>query len=798
MHLTEEQRTIIRHPLGMHARVLAVAGSGKTTTMVQRVKYLVTELKQAPQRILVVMFNKLAREDFQKKIEQEIFDEGLRPKIYTFHALAYKLRRDADRQIPTNKKMEEWFGGKEELALIEMHRVIDSLVQEGRIDSDIDPKDALDAIGEWKASLIPPGHAGHRRNPDLPIIYQRFEEHRHRRVAITFDDFIPDAMKLFERHSDFKRRWSGRMQHIIVDEYQDINYGQQQLIRLLAGNRADVMVVGDDDQTIYEWRSARPYYILQGFEEDFTNKQVKSYTLSRSFRFGPILAQCAFNAIRFNSQRYEKPLIADNVMSDSDITVISSSSGQETQQGIQIGQEISTLVRKMQVSPQKIVVLGRTFSQLEGLQITCLRHKIPFRVMGMSPFFGRSENRTLIDYIRLAMSLNLHARAIKEWKVAYGNDSDENNRRQSYRRTRSRSSLAAEAVRMVLAVANTPSRKLPRKYLQAAIEQGALAGKTILQSLNDLLKATDTPLRHEQCETLGELLDFLQRINERILGASDLKAVDLLQWIVKHTEYEEHYTRYYGQGEASTERIESVKNFITFAQDTALKVEKFIEHIELLDPSRGLPPEKTITMTTVHRTKGLEYDYVFIPNCTEGNIPVHMGDESYVYDTTGAVPEHPPSPPIESERRLFYVAATRAKKHLYIGTISPSQQEGIQSQSHIPLPSRFIEEIQLDATKEAIKNLLHDTINKSWDEKLTNISGRHSGVLKRVIQNYQWKLQEKYPIHTINHTLEQLPELSFQYKLSYPDIDTGKTSQKLQENVTPPWSDPWDEIGTTL
>ena len=165
----------------------------------------------------------------------------------------------------------------------------------------IDPKVALETVGLWKASLIPPERGGHRTDPDLPLVYRRFEELRVREQALTFDDFIPEAFKIMDSHPEFQRRWTDRLDHLIVDEYQDVNYGQQQLIRLLAGNKADVMVVGDNDQTIYEWRAARPRYILEEFKRDFANKPVGAdYPLSHSFRFGPLVAQTAYNVITTN------------------------------------------------------------------------------------------------------------------------------------------------------------------------------------------------------------------------------------------------------------------------------------------------------------------------------------------------------------------------------------------------------------------------------------------------------------------------------------------------------------------
>jgi len=398
------------------------------------------------------------------------------------------------------------------------------------------------------------------------------------------------ACSQFQRctHPTFRLRLVNRLDHLIVDEYQDINYGQQQLIRLLAGERADVMVVGDDDQTIYEWRAARPYYILQGFKEDFDNKPVIGYQLPRSFRFGPLAAQAAYNVIVFNQQRESKPLVSHDVHQHTGITILTDDSEQPTQIALGMAQEVGTLVWDKDVPPKNIGVLGRTFVQLEGLQTVFVERKIPFRVLGMAPFFERDENRTLIDYIRLALAWDEPASVMKPWRsVRETVDSEEpaQSRTSSRYRLRYRHSPHGEAVRTVLAVANTPSRMLARTTLQRAVERGGKQGLSLGKSLEQLLDATSSPLRAERRETLQELVDFLHRIAERVAGEPNLKAGEMLNWIVEHTGYREHYARYYGEGIASVERMASVDNFIAFASRTGKTVLAFINYLKTLDPT---------------------------------------------------------------------------------------------------------------------------------------------------------------------------------------------------------------------
>jgi DNA helicase-2/ATP-dependent DNA helicase PcrA len=798
--LTSEQQRIIEHPLHKHARVLAVAGSGKTTTMVHRVRHLVMDLNQDPRRIRVVMFNRLAREDFEKQLEEAIFEVGKRPKVLTFHALAYALRTEAEKKGLLARYTQLWTGEREELALICMHRAIDSLMREGLIEDDVDAKDALDAVGLWKASLIPPERAGHRTNPDLPDVYRRFEEFRLEARALTFDDFVPVALDLMKENPTFRQRFAGHLDHLIVDEYQDVNYGQQQLLTLLAGRRADVMVVGDDDQTIYEWRAARPHYILQGFKEDFGNKPVVDYTLSRSFRFGPLVAQAAHNVILLNQHREPKPLVAHDVAQDTGITVFRDESEQPTQVEIEMAEEIETLVRKEYVPPKRIGVLGRTFVQLEGLQAVCIRRRIPFRVVGMAPFFERDENRTLIDYVRLALNWDRPATAMKPLRTVRATKDEEESaqsRASSHYRLRYSHGPFGEAIRTVLAVANTPSRKLARVSLRKAVERGGRRGLALGASLELLVDDQESPLSVESRDNLHELVDFLRRIRERVEGEPNLKAGDLLEWIVEHTDYYEHYSRYYGEGFASLQRIASIGNFIGFASGTNKSILDFIDYLRKLDPTLGLDLDKVITMTTVHRTKGLEYDYVFIPHCVEGHMPVHIADEVPVYDTEGIVPDHPASPALESERRLFYVALTRTIKHAYIGTIT-APPAGQQAQSATPLPSRFLEEIQLGATSALISAFQATLASHSSELERTLVDlASYRSLILSVADHYLPHLGDRTLQARARQLAEQTPELPFQYQHAYPALDQP-VRHKDEEPVPPPWPrDPWEHIGDT-
>lgn len=810
MRPTAEQEKIINHELHQHARVLAVAGSGKTTTMVYRIHHLVYDLKQDAGAMRVVMFNRLARKQFEERLSRMVPDVGKRPKVLTFHSLAYSLWSGAKKRGVVPPESELWIGDKEELARIWMGRAMDSLVKEGVLETaPTDPKTALDFVGLWKASLIPPERAGHRTNPDLVYVYRRFEEYREQQGAMMFDDFIPKAMILLDSHPELRRLWTDRLDHLIVDEYQDVNFGQQQLIKLLAGSRADVMVVGDDDQTIYEWRGARPDYILREFEKDFANKPVTRYELSHSFRFGPTLAQAAHNVISFNVQRETKTLVANDPAQVTGFDIITEEFEQGTETDRQMAQQFSQLVQQHQVQPRQIAVLGRTYSQLDGLQGIFVRNRIPFRVVGNSPFFERDENRTLLDYVRLAQAWDAPARAMPVWRAPLvQNDPRELDESfaddvasASYKK---QTPQVREAFRTVAAIANTPYRKITRHVLQRAIEQGHQQGLTIGRSLLALLDAVTSPVSAAGRETIEELLDFVQRIRERTSTEPLPEAGELLQWIIDSTRYEDHYLRLYGQDTASNDRLASIHNFVNFARQSGLNILEFVRYIAALDVQRGLPNDQVIMMTTIHRTKGLEFDYVFIPSCIEGKMPVLINEMVEVYDTSGQVPEQPLSPAIENERRLFYVAATRARKHLYIGTVTPPDR-GLQGESTVALPSRFLDEARVEPTKRVVEAFQQDLADAGSGAKkpgrLTAALKQYatSGVIaKYVTDHYLDQLGDSTARDQALGAIRQTTEVPFQYSYDYADIQiTGHKSN--EPNPSPPtWTNPWEGIGVTL
>lgn len=756
---TAEQRAIIEHS-GGHARVLAVAGSGKTFTMGQRIAYLVNEKQVNPNRIRALMFNRLAKEQFVDRLLQLGFhDKGL-PYVTTFHGFAYQFVNYLIKQNRFPKKR-FWIGEEEERGRLLLHKVIRSLRKEGDLppanapEGSFDIEEVMETIGLYKGALIPPGRAGHRFNEFIPVIYKKYEEERVKANAMTFDDFIPTVIYALENDATLKAQWSAKLDYLIVDEYQDVNYGQQRLVEILAGDRAEVMVVGDDDQTIYEWRGARPNYILRDFMTEFSNKPHTTYRLSYSFRFGPIIAQAAQNSIIHNTNRESKDIIAFDQKRQSDIFLLP---GRPESMSIiyrEMAQEIIRLVKRQGIRPSEIWVLGRMYSQLVGLEMTLLTLKVPYKVLGGKPFYERSEIRKLMNYLKVSISLD------QPIKKGSGKD--------------------------FLSILNYPNRKISNSSFQTVIER-AIAQNSTWNDLFTWLLGNDGQSSMEfsgnQFNALKELIDLL-RITQRGMGNP---VGVLLKRIVEVSGLEAHFDNYYGQREASLERKSMIEGFLAFASNLKLPVAEFTEYLRKLDPTRGAPNEQLIILSTVHKTKGLEFEYIFIPACIEGFMPCLISSPTTIFDKKNPGRESEASLNIENERRLFYVALTRAKKAAYIATIIPdNKQNGL-------LPSRFLDEILLDECFSTLKGL-SEAGNWSaqkrelWLAELKKVAGR-KGLLDN-IEKYLLKLGVDALRQRVAAIKAGASSMPFSYKHAYKNLEG---ISDITDNKEPPEINFWSDV----
>ncbi len=652
--------------------MLAVAGSGKTETMVMRIKYLVEYKHFNPESIQVLMFNTSIRQEFQERLNRPNDGAiGLANRVNNFHSIASIIRNEAAKAGLTGTAWDIWESDEEpgetsnrEKFSRTLRGAINLLEREKKIAiGSVGQKEAAEAIGAWKNALIAPADAGHKENPNLVKVYAAYEELRLEGNGITFDDFVPMAVELLKKHQSLRDKFSSGLRYVFVDEYQDVNYAQQRLIELLAGEHADVMVIGDDDQTLYEWRGARPDYILKKYQLQFANKPVKTYHLTNSFRFGPLIAQCAENSVRLNTIREEKSVVANNFELPAEIYVMYQGETEHKNSNRWLKEQILNLLSTKKARPNEIIILCRMYAQLSMLEAEFIGN-VPYRVEGQAAFFNRHEAAVFLDYLRVALGYY--------------------------------SPLTDEISKSFARVINNPNRKIPRDLLKTvdkAIENNASLADTLQKISNDPYSG----LRGSAQENFSNLVYCLESAYKRTQGEKAQKAGQIIEWIKDQVNYAGYLKNYYGKGDPSFERIEALDNFIQYAEETGMSTSRFLEHIKTLDTTLGETRDEQIVMTTVYQVKGKQYPYVFIPNCNEGYMPSRYELKNSIFDTSGRVQEAELSPGIENERRLFYVALTRATKAVFIGASIP---EGERSG-----PSRFLKEIDLLDTRKGLSAL---------------------------------------------------------------------------------------------
>jgi DNA helicase-2/ATP-dependent DNA helicase PcrA len=376
----------------------------------------------------------------------------------------------------------------------------------------------------------------------------------------------------------------------------------------------------------------------------FDDKPVKDYCLSRSFRFGPVIAKCAETLIARNTNRVKKPLVAHNIMKHGFVHVFNG--GYDATK--ELAGQVKALVEVDGISQTEIIVLARLFAQLDNLEAEFLAKEIPFRVEGQKPFFKRNEVKVLLDYIRLTRDYHKPM----TWKCG----------------------------KYLLNVANKPSRMLSREMLSRVIDRGVYARLSTYEALGMVTGGNLIYLNPHQEERIVKLWEFLTRLSSR-LDEEEKDAGELLRWIITEADYLAHFQDYYGRGEHAEEKQQAVLNFLDYVSDLQVSPMGLLRHVETLDTTRGVPKHRQIVFTTIFRTKGLEFDYVILPQCNENALPYLKGEQISILDKQGTHKELPKTDVLESERRLFYVALTRAKKGVLIGTSAD--------------PSRFIQELQL-------------------------------------------------------------------------------------------------------
>jgi DNA helicase II / ATP-dependent DNA helicase PcrA len=646
--LNPEQREAAEHFEGP-LLVLAGAGSGKTRVLTTRVAHLVEEFGVAPDSVLALTFTNKAAGEMRERVRALLGRDPAGMWVGTFHAIgARMLRRDAPRLGWTPSYLIYDADDSERL----IRRILkDDLKLDPKRFS---PKGVKGAISSAKNELLGPQayaeQAADVFTRTVAQVYERYARALRDANAFDFDDLLVKPVELMRAHPAVLARYRARFHFVMVDEYQDTNRAQYEFLKLMTGERGNIFVVGDDDQSIYGWRGADIRNILD-FEKDFPDARV--VRLEENYRSTQRILEAANRVISQNVQRKGKTLRTGNAEGER-LTMVEMAD--ESDEAEWITTEIrSRMADDADLAPRHVVVLYRTNAQSRALEEALRREGMPYRVVGGQRFYERREVKDVLAYLRLVANpaddeaflriVNVPKRGVGDTSVA---------RLAEHARSISAPLLAAAAqASEVEGLRGAAARALPqlaetiRKY--AALAEQGIALDEVLRMLvkeSGLLQALE--------EEGPEGDERIANVEELVAGAADLQArLDS------------------GDPELALE-LEQEED-----QPTPRAVDLFLAHVALItDIDQHDAAADAISLMTLHNAKGLEFPVVFLSGMEDGLFPL-----ARTYDE----PDQ-----LEEERRLFYVGITRAERKLYLTFARRRRRGGEWLDS---TPSSFLESV---------------------------------------------------------------------------------------------------------
>lgn len=600
MKLTAEQQAVVHHREG-HARVAAVAGAGKTTTMAARVLHLLGS-GVSPKRMLVLMFNRSAKDDFQRRLASMAPAGQPLPDVRTFHSLGHRLTQSLCR-----------WGALAPRRLLSAEWQMERLLRQASLNvlaGQVDRRDAalegdrLEALAHFcglvKAEMLPAATLYERLNyePDtdyFPTAFEEAERLLHAEGVMTYADLLYRPLQALEADATLRKRVEGFLDHVIVDEYQDINTVQQRLLAVLAGPSANVMAVGDANQCIYEWRGARPDTMLENFTATFG--KATDYPLSMTFRHGHALALTANHAIMANQRRPDQLCLAEAGNPDTRVTV-----GQGSR--LLLDALIDWQAQGRALSDASLLV--RSWALSVPFQLALLQAGIPFRLLREDRFVFRLPLvQALAGYLKLSR----------------------------------RPELLHDPEQLLLLLSQ-PTPFVARERLQRLAYQ--LATTQQWPERHEPVLAALKPLQRRTLKKRWELLCELPKL-------SAWPPAKLLGHVVETIDAEKTLKRAAARRDKGEEDVRLLDVLIEQAESVQ-DPDAFIELLER-------PVENQaggVLVSTVHGAKGLEWPLVAVAGVNEEDFP-HYSRDNPLNDER-----------LEEERRLFYVAITRAKEQLLV------------------------------------------------------------------------------------------------------------------------------------
>lgn len=616
--------------------VLAGAGSGKTSVITRKIAYLIEECGYSARHIAALTFTNKAAREMKERVGSLVKGRaasGL--TVSTFHNLGLNIIRREHKALGFKPGF-SIFDAEDAKSLLK-----ELMLKDNELDSDhLDRVQSI--VSNWKNDLIDPDSALLQAESDgeqtIAIIYQRYNQALRAYNAVDFDDLITLPVELFRQQPEVLDRWQRKIRYLLVDEYQDTNSSQYLLVQQLIGDRGGLTVVGDDDQSIYAWRGAKPENMAQ-LKVDFPALNV--IKLEQNYRSTSRILRVANHLIAHNPHEYDKALWSDMGLGEP-LRVIQCRN--EEVEAERVATEILTQRIHRQISFKDFAILYRGNHQARLLELKLQHHQIPYKISGGTSFFGRAEIKDIMAYLRLLV-----------------NSKDDN---------------------AFLRIINTPRRQIGTGTLEALGRYANEREIGLFDASSEIGLQQVIPKQGR--ERIERFILWMQNVQQQLSGDNAMSAI---REMISDIDYEGWLHQNASSAKVAERRMENVWYLIDSIQtilqkaddnDDSVTVEDAIAKLVLRDMLERQEEEDDsdqVQLMTLHASKGLEYPHVFMVGMEEELLP----HRNSIEDDN-----------IEEERRLTYVGITRAKKTLTMTLAAKRKQYGEILDTS---PSRFLEEL---------------------------------------------------------------------------------------------------------
>ncbi len=663
MRLNPSQQHAVEYVTGP-CLVLAGAGSGKTRVITNKIAHLIRSCGYQARHIAAVTFTNKASREMKERVAQTLGRKEARGLlISTFHTLGLEIikREYAALGMKSNFSL---FDDQDQLALLK------ELTRQWLEEDKTLLQNLISAISNWKNDLIlPAGAAAVAISPQDKLFahcYQLYDEHLRACNVLDFDDLILLPTLLLQRNEQVRERWQQRIRYLLVDEYQDTNTSQYQLVKLLVGSRARFTVVGDDDQSIYSWRGARPQNLVL-LNQDFPALEV--IKLEQNYRSSQRILKSANILIANNPHVFEKKLFSE--LGEGSLLKVITANNEDHEAERVTGELIAHhFIQKTHYRDYAILYRGNHQSRV--FEKLLMQNRIPYRISGGTSFFSRPEIKDILAYLRVLT-----------------NQEDDS---------------------AFLRIVNTPRREIGPTTLQKLGEWASIRNKSLFHASFDLGLAERLPAR-----SLEHLQRFTHWINS-LVALCEREPVAAVRDLIHGISYESWLFENSASPKAAEMRMKNVNTLFQWMTEmlegndldepmTLTQVVTRFTLRDMMERGESDDDQDQVQLMTLHASKGLEFPYVYLVGMEEGLLP----HQSSIDENN-----------IEEERRLAYVGITRAQKELTFTLCRERRQYGEQVR---PEPSRFLLELpQDDLVWEG------DRKKVSSEERMLNSQSRVAGL----------------------------------------------------------------------